>query len=38
MGEGERFLIDTASLSLLGYEHAEPSSPVIAFLNERPAS
>jgi broad specificity phosphatase PhoE len=36
--EGERLLLDPASLSILGYEHADPDAPVIALWNERPAA
>ncbi len=31
--EGQRFLLDTASLSILGFEHNRPESPVIALWN-----
>jgi probable phosphoglycerate mutase len=33
---GERLLLDTASLSILGFEHGNPASPVLALWNERP--
>ena len=32
---GERLLLDTASLSILGFEHANPAAPVLALWNER---
>jgi len=31
--EGQRFLLGTASLSILAYEHNLPGSPVIALWN-----
>jgi broad specificity phosphatase PhoE len=33
---GERLLLDTASLSILGFEHGSPSAPVLALWNDRP--
>ena len=33
---GERLQLDTASLGIFGYEHANPASPVIALWNMRP--
>ena len=33
---GERLLLDTASLSILGFEHGSAASPVLALWNERP--
>lgn len=33
-GDGERFLLGTASLSILGYEHDDAAEPVIALWNE----
>lgn len=33
--DAERFLLDTASLSVLAFEHADPSAPVIALWNSR---
>jgi probable phosphoglycerate mutase len=32
--DGERFLLDTASLGAFAYEHDDPASPVIALWNE----
>jgi broad specificity phosphatase PhoE len=37
VGAGERFQLDTASLSILGFEHANPSAPVLALWNEASA-
>jgi broad specificity phosphatase PhoE len=36
--EGQRLMLDTASLSILGYEHDNRSDPVISLLNSRPAN
>jgi len=33
---GERLLLDTASLGILGYEHGDASAPAIALWNARP--
>ena len=33
---GERLLLDTASLSILGFEHGSAAAPVLALWNERP--
>ena len=38
VGAGERLLLDPASLSILGNEHGEADSPVIALWNERPGT
>lgn len=35
---GERLLLDTASLSILGFEHGSAGSPVLALWNERPTA
>lgn len=35
VGDGERLLLDTASLGILSYEHASVASPVIALWNAR---
>ena len=35
VSEARRFLLDTASLSVLGYEHNHNESPVIVLWNER---
>ena len=37
VGAGERLLLGTASLSILGFEHGSPQAPVIALWNEGPA-
>jgi len=36
VGAGERFLLDPASLTILGFEHGNPAAPVIELLNELP--
>jgi broad specificity phosphatase PhoE len=36
VGDGERLLLDTASLGILSYEHANPAAPVIARWNLPP--
>lgn len=33
---GERLLLDTASLNILGFEHGSAAAPVLALWNERP--
>jgi len=38
VGDGERLLLDTASLSILAYEHGSVAAPVIALWNERPSA
>jgi broad specificity phosphatase PhoE len=36
VGAGARFQLDTASLSILGFEHGSPTAPVLALWNEAP--
>ncbi len=34
-GDGERLVLDTASVSILSYEHGNPAAPAITLWNER---
>jgi broad specificity phosphatase PhoE len=37
-GDGERLLLDTASVAILAYEHGNSAAPVIALWNSRPTA
>jgi len=38
VGDGERLLLDTASLSILAYEHGDGAEPVLALWNFQPSA
>jgi probable phosphoglycerate mutase len=38
IGDGDRLLLDTASLGILAYERGDPAAPVIALWNSHPAA
>jgi len=38
VGDGERLLLDTASLGILAFEHADREAPVLALWNARPSA
>ena len=38
VGDGERLLLDTASLGILAYEHGSRAAPVIALWNSHPSA
>ena len=38
IGDGDRLLLDTASLGILAYERGDPAEPVIALWNSHPSA